>query len=79
MCLSLEINVPNIHDVVAEQVSHRANLTSLSKHVKWYPASFGKRGWDEPEFAVIIGNYFWISTRLNIFAANQEIYKRQFR
>lgn len=75
--ISSEINVPNIHVVVVvEQVSHRANLASPSQHVKWYPASLHMwraewvGGW---RFAVIIGNYFWISTRLGMIAENRRI------
>lgn len=73
--ISSEINVPSVHVVVVvEQVSQRANLASPSQHVKWYPAShrmrMGGGGW---RFAVIIGNYFWISTRLGMIAGSRRI------
>lgn len=81
MCLSLRklmlcnARLIHSHDVVVEQVSHRANLASASQHVKWYPAGREQVRVDGEKFTVIIGNYFRISTRLSIFAESRKIHE----
>lgn len=53
-------------------------IEPISHHVKWYPATFAQVWVEGVKFTVIIGNYFRISTRLNIFVENWNIQVREF-